>query len=274
MADLTDGNSVTARHAAQSAPPVSAPSAPVQVEATAEDEAVPRPKLAAQPGPQSQPRAGSPAGVSEAGQAVPPHGSVETAAAGDQELSPTELAAEYLPPSWTAAADGVGPDDDTIPLPVILAEPPAGMAEPAGSAEAGGGFGQVAASAAADADPPVLADPAASGAAPDAGIYRSEAAPSGAGAVGARMRGPFEPVERSGSTPGGQDAAADEGTVSAAAEKLNQIKDLYLTAEAIGDDALGRHFDVVSERQRQLIREYFDQMVAARSTKADDEPSA
>jgi hypothetical protein len=41
--------------------------------------------------------------------------------------------------------------------------------------------------------------------------------------------------------------------------KLDQIKDLYLTAEAIGEDALGKHFDEVSERQRQLIREYFNQ---------------
>jgi hypothetical protein len=41
--------------------------------------------------------------------------------------------------------------------------------------------------------------------------------------------------------------------------KLEQIKDLYLTAEAIGEDALDRHFQQVSERQRQLIKEYFDQ---------------
>ncbi|HXP20836.1 MAG TPA: hypothetical protein VN840_14430 [Streptosporangiaceae bacterium] len=46
---------------------------------------------------------------------------------------------------------------------------------------------------------------------------------------------------------------------------MNQIKDLYLTAEAIGDDALARHFEVVSERQRQLIREYFDQAVAGQA---------
>jgi hypothetical protein len=44
----------------------------------------------------------------------------------------------------------------------------------------------------------------------------------------------------------------------AAAAKLDQIKDLYLTAEAIGEDALDRHFDQVSQRQRELIREFFD----------------
>jgi hypothetical protein len=41
--------------------------------------------------------------------------------------------------------------------------------------------------------------------------------------------------------------------------KLDQIKDLYLTAEAIGEDALVRHFEEVSSRQRDLIRQYFEQ---------------
>jgi hypothetical protein len=44
----------------------------------------------------------------------------------------------------------------------------------------------------------------------------------------------------------------------AAAAKLDQLKDLYLTAEAIGEDALDKHFDQVSQRQRELIREFFD----------------
>jgi hypothetical protein len=44
----------------------------------------------------------------------------------------------------------------------------------------------------------------------------------------------------------------------AAAAKLDQIKDLYLTAEAIGEEALDKHFDQVSQRQRELIREFFD----------------
>jgi hypothetical protein len=46
--------------------------------------------------------------------------------------------------------------------------------------------------------------------------------------------------------------------------KLDQIKDLYLTAEAIGEHALSEHFDQVSERQRQLIKEYFDQSASKR----------
>ncbi len=41
--------------------------------------------------------------------------------------------------------------------------------------------------------------------------------------------------------------------------KLDQLKDLYVTAEAIGEDALTRHFDQLSQRQRELIREYFEQ---------------
>jgi hypothetical protein len=41
--------------------------------------------------------------------------------------------------------------------------------------------------------------------------------------------------------------------------KLEQIKDLYLTAEAIGEEALVKHFDQLSQRQRSLIREYFEQ---------------
>jgi hypothetical protein len=52
--------------------------------------------------------------------------------------------------------------------------------------------------------------------------------------------------------------ARDRPLPEAAAAKMEQIKDLYLTAEAIGDDALDKHFDQVSDRQRELIREFFD----------------
>jgi len=40
--------------------------------------------------------------------------------------------------------------------------------------------------------------------------------------------------------------------------KLEQLKDLYLTAEAIGEDALVQHFDELSQMQRSLIREFFE----------------
>ena len=43
-----------------------------------------------------------------------------------------------------------------------------------------------------------------------------------------------------------------------AQEKIEQIKDLYLTAEAIGEDALSRHFDELRQRQRSLISEFFE----------------
>ena len=43
-----------------------------------------------------------------------------------------------------------------------------------------------------------------------------------------------------------------------AVAKLDKLKDLYLTAEAIGEDALDKHFDQVSSRQRELIKEFFD----------------
>jgi len=46
---------------------------------------------------------------------------------------------------------------------------------------------------------------------------------------------------------------------AAAATKLDQLKDLYFTAEAIGEDALGKHFDQVSQRQHELISDFFKQ---------------
>ncbi len=52
--------------------------------------------------------------------------------------------------------------------------------------------------------------------------------------------------------------APAETVPDAASAKLEQIKDLYLTAEAIGEDALDKHFEQVSQRQRELIREFFE----------------
>lgn len=91
-------------------------------------------------------------------------------------------------------------------------------------------------------------------------------------------RGPFEPARpsqprsRQASITGSVEPPAETFATSAppsagppprpipeaAAAKLDQIKDLYLTAEAIGEDALDRHFDQVSQRQRELIREFFE----------------
>lgn len=52
---------------------------------------------------------------------------------------------------------------------------------------------------------------------------------------------------------------ASRSIPDAASEKLDQIKDLYLTAEAIGEQALDKHFDQVRQRQRELIKEFFEQ---------------
>jgi len=114
------------------------------------------------------------------------------------------------------------------------------------------------------------------------------------------MRGPFEPAVRAepavthgsavaatslaasppaaDASPGGtgsavagtsmsQDARASVWSPGAA--KMDQIKDLYLTAEAIGEDALDEHFELVSDRQRQLIREYFSGAVASQADSQD-----
>jgi hypothetical protein len=77
-------------------------------------------------------------------------------------------------------------------------------------------------------------------------------------------RGPFESAgARSAAAepaaPGGPADDPDAMHGQAAEAKLAQIKDLYVTAEAIGEDALDRHFDQVSQRQRDLIQEYFKQ---------------
>ena len=96
-------------------------------------------------------------------------------------------------------------------------------------------------------------------------------------------RGPFEPLVSSADPPrathraaAGPDVApeavradqppdaGDAGpddlrgeTVNDRARKLEQIKDLYLTAEAIGEANVDKHFDRLLARQRELISEYF-----------------
>jgi hypothetical protein len=83
-------------------------------------------------------------------------------------------------------------------------------------------------------------------------------------------RGPFEPLQSS-HAPAGQQppggpgqpppdpARADnpEPPEQARARKLEQLKDLYLTAEAIGERNVDKHFDQLLAQQRELISEYF-----------------
>lgn len=66
--------------------------------------------------------------------------------------------------------------------------------------------------------------------------------------------------------------AARADVWSPAAAKMDQIRDLYLTAEAIGEEALDQHFQQVSERQRQLIKEYFDKAVPSGADGGDATP--
>jgi hypothetical protein len=93
-----------------------------------------------------------------------------------------------------------------------------------------------------------------------------------------QARGPFEPLLPS-STPTGtvgrQPSAEPEqrspgGAGSdpqaperARARKLEQLKDLYLTAEAIGEQNVDKHFDQLLAQQRELISDYFGQSASA-----------
>jgi hypothetical protein len=87
----------------------------------------------------------------------------------------------------------------------------------------------------------------------------------------AHTRGPFEPLVSSGDPPGGGSELAGEsgqaqgpaagGSIDEAERirKLEQLKDLYLTAQAIGEQNVDKHFDQLMAQQRQLISDYFAQ---------------
>jgi hypothetical protein len=69
---------------------------------------------------------------------------------------------------------------------------------------------------------------------------------------------PVFPAAPPGPPQSGRVAGVSRPVSESARAKLDQIKDLYLTAEAIGEDNLDKHFDQVSQRQRELIREFFE----------------
>jgi hypothetical protein len=103
------------------------------------------------------------------------------------------------------------------------------------------------------------------------------AAPSGDGVPAAApeesegaVRGPFEPLRSAGDAPvqsGLADTALAEPELDDVldfgspsdpeAGNVGELRDLYLTAEAISPVRLDRHFDELLERQRRLIAEYF-----------------
>jgi hypothetical protein len=72
--------------------------------------------------------------------------------------------------------------------------------------------------------------------------------------------GPGEETGPAESKPGDAGRRAEAEPLSVDTEqKLEKIKDLYLTAEAIGEEALVKHFDQVSKMQRSLISEFFEE---------------
>ncbi len=78
------------------------------------------------------------------------------------------------------------------------------------------------------------------------------------GAVGQQPSA--EPEQRS---PGGAGSDPQEAPEQARARKLEQLKDLYLTAEAIGEQNVDKHFDQLLAQQSELISDYFGQSAAA-----------
>jgi hypothetical protein len=100
------------------------------------------------------------------------------------------------------------------------------------------------------------------------------------------VRGPFEPLVSSNTT--SSDAVQADGgpeprpesslddepddATDRHAQKLEQIKDFYLTAEAIGEENVDKHFDQLLAQQRELIGEYFKHSKVAQQG-ADDNPA-
>ncbi len=137
-----------------------------------------------------------------------------------------------------------------------------------------------------DASEPPGYHPAAAAAAPGQGSEEDDASywydlsgkDSAPVSVPAETRGPFEPLvsstgPRPGTPPPSEDGPtspddggdhSDEDSAHARARKLEQIKDFYLTAEAIGDQNVDKHFDQLLAQQRELISEYFKPSEATR----------
>ena len=65
-----------------------------------------------------------------------------------------------------------------------------------------------------------------------------------------------------------QEPALPDDAGRARARKLEQLKDLYLTAEAIGEQNVDKHFDQLLAQQRELISDYFRQSTGATPTAA------
>jgi hypothetical protein len=159
--------------------------------------------------------------------------------------APSESAPDIAVTKSAGSDDGAM--DDTTPLPVILNMSPSGP------------------KAAEDEEPQPATQPGENQSAP---FSVFEPAPKKSVFEPGPKRSVFEPgpeaPERDrgsarGSHPGDADRRAKADPLPAETQaKLEQIKDLYLTAEAIGEDALVKHFDQLSQRQRSLIGEFFE----------------
>jgi hypothetical protein len=87
----------------------------------------------------------------------------------------------------------------------------------------------------------------------------------------ADTRGPFEPLVSShGPAPVTPEPMPEPAPPpdSSASGKLEQIREFYRTAEAIGEQNVDKHFDHLLAQQRELISEYFKQ------SPAPDRPAA
>jgi len=159
----------------------------------------------------------------------------------DDSVVASSAAARSSAELSTESEDG---EADTTPLPVILpgaasVQSPGSQDTPRGPFEPAhvGSHGSVA-----DTAVPARGDTAVP-APGDTAVPASEGSDVAAEAVRA------EPIDK---------------LPAAATDKLDQIKDLLITAEAIGEANLDRHFERVSMRQRELIREFFDQAMPGR----------
>jgi hypothetical protein len=155
----------------------------------------------------------------------------------------------------------VAPDDDTAPLPVISFDGPddgpPSVTPP--TADANGQDEHGAASRVRDPFEPPDRQPV-----PDLAELAEEQRRS-ASRTGSAQPARSSVFERTPANGRPQPQTPPGPPPPSGTAKMEQIKDLYLTAEAIGEDALDEHFEQVSDRQRELIKEYFDQVVRRRS---------
>jgi hypothetical protein len=91
------------------------------------------------------------------------------------------------------------------------------------------------------------------GQAPAGGDGQAVPGPAAPGTAQPHAASAAEPPEEPGAGGGHEDSA------DVRERKLEQIKDFYLTAEAIGEENVDRHFDELMAHQRALISEYFRQ---------------